>query len=41
MKTGSEIRVYPGLGAASVLLTNTTIINDTRRLDVLDRGWLP
>jgi D-alanyl-D-alanine carboxypeptidase len=38
---GAEIRIYPGLGAASVLLTNTTIVSDLRLLDRLDPDWLP
>jgi CubicO group peptidase (beta-lactamase class C family) len=38
---GAEIRVYPSLGAASALLTNTTIIRDARLLDRLDVSWLP
>lgn len=38
---GAEIRIYPSLGAASALLTNTTIINDARLLDRLDARWLP
>lgn len=38
---GAEIRIYPDLGAASALLTNTTIVNDARHLDQLDRAWLP
>jgi hypothetical protein len=38
---GAEIRVYAGLGAASALLTKTTVVSDSRRLDVLDEGWLP
>jgi D-alanyl-D-alanine carboxypeptidase len=38
---GGEIRVYPSLGAASALLTNTTILRDARLLDQLDSGWLP
>lgn len=38
---GAEIRIYPALGAASALLTNTTIVNDERLLDRLDERWLP
>jgi CubicO group peptidase (beta-lactamase class C family) len=38
---GAEIRVYPSLGAASALLTNTTIVRDARLLDRLDTSWLP
>jgi D-alanyl-D-alanine carboxypeptidase len=38
---GAEIRIYPALGAASALLTNTTIVSDTRHLDRLDASWLP
>jgi CubicO group peptidase (beta-lactamase class C family) len=37
----AEIRVYPGLGAASALLVNTTFVDDRRLLDRLDRPWLP
>ena len=37
---GAEIRVYPALGAASALLTNTTMISDARLLDRLDAQWL-
>jgi len=37
---GAEIRIYPALGAASALLTNTTIIRDARLLDRLDARWL-
>ena len=37
---GAEIRVYPALGAASVLLCNTTILRDSRLLDGLDVRWL-
>ncbi|MFO0580430.1 MAG: serine hydrolase domain-containing protein [Polyangia bacterium] len=33
---GSEIRVYPELHAASVLMLNTTLVRDTRSLDVAD-----
>jgi CubicO group peptidase (beta-lactamase class C family) len=36
----AEIRVYPSLGAASVLLSNTTILHDARLLDGLDVNWL-
>lgn len=38
---GAEIRIYPVLGAASALLTNTTVVSDTRHLDRLDASWLP
>jgi CubicO group peptidase (beta-lactamase class C family) len=38
---GAEIRLYPSLAAASVLLTNTTIIRDARLLNRLDATWLP
>ncbi len=38
---GAEIRIYPTLGAASALLTNTTIVSDLRLLDRLDTSWLP
>ena len=38
---GAEIRLYPSLQAASLLLTNTTIIRDARLLDRLDASWLP
>lgn len=37
---GAEIRVYPALGAASMLVTNTTIVRDLRLLDRLDPHWL-
>ncbi len=37
---GAEIRVYPALGAASMLVTNTTIIRDMRLLDRIDPHWL-
>ncbi|HWB75752.1 MAG TPA: serine hydrolase domain-containing protein [Nannocystaceae bacterium] len=37
---GAEIRVYPELGAASAVLSNTTIVTDTRMLDRLDACWL-
>jgi D-alanyl-D-alanine carboxypeptidase len=37
---GAEIRIYPASGAASALLTNTTIVNDARLLDRLDEKWL-
>jgi CubicO group peptidase (beta-lactamase class C family) len=37
----AEVRIYPGLGAASVLLTNSTGLRDRRRLDQLDAHWLP
>jgi D-alanyl-D-alanine carboxypeptidase len=36
----AEARIYPSLGAASVLLTNTTRVRDQRYLDQLDRHWL-
>jgi len=38
---GAEIRIYPALGATSVLLTNTTMVSDQRLLDRLDTHWLP
>jgi hypothetical protein len=38
---GAEIRIYPGLRAASALLTNTTMVRDLRLLDRLDSSWLP
>lgn len=38
---GAEIRIYPALRAASALLTNTTIVTDTRLLDRLDERFLP
>jgi len=38
---GADIRIYPALAAASAVLTNTTIVNDTRMLDGLDERWLP
>jgi D-alanyl-D-alanine carboxypeptidase len=38
---GAEIRLYPSLRVASVLLTNTTIVHDARLLDRLDPSWLP
>lgn len=37
---GAEIRVYPQLGAASAVLSNTTIVTDTRMLDRIDACWL-
>jgi len=38
---GAEIRIYPALGAASAVLTNTTILRDSRLLDQLDEHRLP
>jgi CubicO group peptidase (beta-lactamase class C family) len=38
---GSEVRIYPALGAASAVVSNTTIVTDTRKLDLLDTRWLP
>lgn len=37
---GAEIRVYPEIGAASAVLSNTTIVTDTRMLDRIDACWL-
>ena len=36
----AEVRVYPDLGAWSVLLTNTTVVHDARMLDRVDARWV-
>jgi CubicO group peptidase (beta-lactamase class C family) len=36
-----ELRLYPDLGAVSVLLTNTPGLRDRRWLDAVDAAWLP
>ena len=37
---GSEIRIYPALGAASAFVSNETALHDRRLLDRLDATWL-
>jgi CubicO group peptidase (beta-lactamase class C family) len=37
----SELRVYPAIGAVSVLMTNGPGFSDARCLDELDGPWLP